>query len=71
MTPTSRFTTVLIAAVITAGLAGCGSESKSQASTSAELVGRGEYLTTVGGCQDCHEDGLIRERWAVRGYLAC
>jgi mono/diheme cytochrome c family protein len=40
-------------------LAGCQSEKKTEtqatkALTSEELVKRGEYMVTVGGCNDCH-----------------
>ncbi len=42
------------AALTASGLSGCASESDAKPITHDAIVARGEYLATIGGCNDCH-----------------
>ncbi|HOY17141.1 MAG TPA: diheme cytochrome c-553 [Haliscomenobacter sp.] len=37
-------------------------EEKPAAETEAELVKRGEYLVTIGGCEDCHSPKIMTDK---------
>lgn len=47
-----------VVCVAALGMAGCGAAGAGEAvvaeATQEELVARGEYLVTIGGCHDCH-----------------
>lgn len=40
-------------------------ESKDESSTASDPISRGEYLTTIGGCNDCHSPKIMTPRGPV------
>ena len=67
----SLYSFLTLAALTTIFITGCKvetekKETKTVASSQEDLVKRGEYLVTVGGCDDCHSPKVF---WTSRtGY---
>ncbi len=55
-TPKSAITTTILTIVMGLATASCTTPTAAQRSNSAntEMVKRGQYLVTIGGCNDCH-----------------
>ena len=60
--------TIVTSLVVLAGV-GLGA-STALAQSEADLVARGEYLVAIGGCTDCHTDGMLLGQPDPERFLA-
>ena len=56
---------ILVSAILLIFQIGCSSEKEPKQMTQEEMVARGKYLVTTGGCDDCHSPKIYTENGPI------